>query len=69
MTYMGMPLGAQFKKTSIWTFFNREDGKETICLKEIIFIQGRQTYFVKKYPIEPIDVLSILICCPQICGT
>lgn len=43
MTYLGMPLGAQFKKISIWNFFYREDGKEIICLKEIIFVQGRQT--------------------------
>jgi hypothetical protein len=42
MKYLGLPLGAPYKSTSIWRQHCRKNGKAIGWLEEALFVKGNQ---------------------------
>ena len=48
MTYLGMPLRAHYKDSSIWNPY-RKDGEAALWLETSISVKRQQAYFIKEY--------------------
>ena len=57
MRYLGMPLGAHYKDSSIWYPII----EKAVWLETTLFGKRWQAYFVKKYSLKPSHLLFIFV--------
>ena len=68
MRYLGMPLGAHYKDSSIWNPIIENMEKQLAGWKRLYLSKGGRLILLKKYPIESSHLPFIVVYYPSSCG-